>query len=209
VGVLTDDSFTQTNPPVITAANTITTQVDQTENGVLSGSVAYTRPQGSNWIGGPASLAVLTAMRAATNPVHTLGFRALGCFINSANGNAFENTPGVASGKGPYVSAQGCYGNALFETQLLDGDAVAGMATGDPLVYSTGVGLMGSLNGYLMPTEQAPAAAVVALDVSGGPGDENSAESYVREAAASATFIGVCKMPPDAVQNELVYDQRI
>jgi len=208
VGVLTDDAFTQTNPPTITAAATITTQVDQTENGVLSGSVAFTRPEGSNWIGGPGSAAVLTGI--AANSAQFSGFKALGCFINSANGNAFENTPGTASGKGPYVSAQGTYGNQLFETQLLDGTVVAGFATGDALTYSTGLWLMASANGYLMPTEGVDGGGTVRnFDASAGPGNENSAEGRVAGVANAATRMAVVKMPPDAVQNELVYDQRI
>ena len=84
VGVLSDDAFTQTNPPIVTA-NT-SSQVDTTVLGVLSGSIAFTRPDaGSNYIGGPEG-------SADTVP--------LGVFINTANGNSYENTPGTSSGKG-------------------------------------------------------------------------------------------------------------
>jgi hypothetical protein len=210
VGVLVDDAFTQTNPPVVTAAATVTTQVDQTENGVLSGSVAFTRPEGSNWIAGPGDAATLIALSA--NGQQSIGFKALGCFINSANGNAFENTPGTASGKGPYVSAQGTYGNALYETAILDGTNITGFATGDAITYSTGLGLMASANGYLMPTEGADVGGTVRdFDVAGGGAVFLAAESWVYQGgtAGSATHLAVVKMPPDAVQNELVYDQRI
>ena len=44
VGILTDDAFTQTNPPLVTTAGTISENVDTAVAGVLSGSVAFTRP---------------------------------------------------------------------------------------------------------------------------------------------------------------------
>lgn len=210
VGVLTDDSFSQTNPPVVTnPATVVTTQVDQTLNGVLSGSVAFTRPEGSNWIGGPGGADVLNAL--AANGQQNLGFKALGCFINSSNGYAFTNTPGTASGKGPYVSAQGTFGNALYETAIFDGTATAGYATGDAIPYSTGLWVGASANGYLMPLEVPNGAgAKVDLDIVSG-GTYFFAESWVYAGgtAGSATKMAIVKMPPDAVQNELVYDQRI
>jgi hypothetical protein len=177
VGVLTSDSFTQTNPPIVTTTTTVSSQVDSTKRGVLSGSVAFSRPDaggGSNFIGGPASV------------VATTGCLPLGCFINSANGNPYENTPGPASGKGPYMSSMGTYGNALFETRVLTG-ASAGVA----LTYAVGNLLAASRNGYL-------------TNVSGGA--TNAEQCYE---GASPTTIGVLKMPADAVQGELVYDQRI
>ena len=203
VGVLTDDSFTQANPSAV--ATNVSAQVDVSLLGVLSGSVCFTRPDGgSNNIGGASSNAVQTAMAAA--PAQVIGFRALGCFINSANGNAFENTPGTASGKGPYVSSQGTHGNALFETALIanSADAVNSPA-GAAVVYITGQLLMASRNGFLMPS------AVIGTDGAIDNADviAMSAESFVAGANSSATAIGVVKMPPDAVQNEVVYDQRI
>jgi hypothetical protein len=56
VGVLTDDSFTQTNPPFSFGAGTVSTAPGALTEvlGILSGSVAFTRPDaGSNFIGGP------------------------------------------------------------------------------------------------------------------------------------------------------------
>ena len=91
LGQLTADAFTQTNPPIETAnAGRISTSAGMQTNvlGVLSGSIAFTRPdEGVNFHGGPS----------AANPAATE--RVLGIFINTASGNAFENQPGVASNR--------------------------------------------------------------------------------------------------------------
>ena len=169
VGVLCEDAFTQSNPPV-NAANT-SDQVDSSTLGVLSGSVAFPRGDaGSNEIGGPAA-----------------GAMPLGCFINNAQGNSFENTPGTASGKGPYVSAQGCYANALFETNNL---------TDGALTYETGDQLVASVNGYL--TNQAD-----------GDNSHLQADGFAGADGATDVVIGILKMPADSTQDEIVYDQRI
>jgi hypothetical protein len=197
VGVLTEDSFTQTNPPVTTVAAQISTQVDTSVLGVLSGSVAFARVDaGSNFVGGPAE------------PGGTQAFqiKPLGCFINTAVGNAFENQPGPASGKGPYVSGQGTFGNALFETQVIQAITVGGatLAAGTDIVYSTGMRLISSRNGYLQPAESAQAGAATSF-----LNAAHSVEITNGVAAADVTIIGILKMPPDATMNELVYDQRI
>lgn len=185
VGILTADSFTQTNPPIVTAVG-VSTQVDTTAIGVLSGSVAYARGVaaaggGANMLGGPT--------QGATGGVARPTERPLGVFINNANGNAYENTPGTASGKGPYVSAQGTYGNSLYETNDING--------GGALTYAVGEALVGSFNGYL--------TNVVAANNS-----HDRDHAILNEmGAATAFLIGVLKMAPDATQNELVYDQRI
>lgn len=196
VGVLTDDAFTQTNPPVITTpASTISTKTDTTKFGVLSGSVAFTRPDvGANFIGG--NVEALTTAHLETF------LRPLGCFINSANGNAFENLPGQASGKGPYVSANGTYANGLYETQALA--AIGILAQGAAISYLTGCTLIASRNAYLMPSTFWDGAAIVSTDIAGW-----AAESEHAAAPNSSTVIGVLKMPADSTQNELVYDQRI
>ena len=170
VGVLTDDSFTQANPPQQpSAGNGVSAQVDTTALGVLSGSIAFVRADaGENFIGGPTN-------GGTEQP--------LGCFINSANGNAFENTPGSASGKGPYMSSQGTYGNSLFETNRIDG---AGFPA---LTYTCGDILIASFNGYLT-------------------NDQNSVHGS-QNLAGDIVEIAILKMAPDATQNELVYDQRI
>lgn len=201
-GVLTDDSFTQANPPLVTT--NVSTRVNTTKSGVLSGSVAFVRPDaGENFVGGvPASLAGWSA-------AHKLGFKPVGVFINSANGNPYENTPGVASGIGPYVSAMGTYGNALYETQVIasvGGDPVTGTA----ITYSAGQMLIASKNGYLMPKYLTQGAGTqISADL-----QAVSAEAYVTNAVTgggdgTSTIIGILKMAPDAVQTELVYDQRI
>jgi hypothetical protein len=172
---------------------TISTKVNTLATGVLSGSVAFTRPDvGANFIGGNVEgLAVA---------FHETLVRPLGCFINSANGNAFENLPGQASGKGPYVSSQGTYGNALYETQALA--AVGAFLQGDAIVYTTGIELIASRNGYLMPRSSWDGAALTSLDIA-------TIAAEVEHGLAASTTIGVLKMPADSVQNELVYDQRI
>lgn len=171
IGVLTTDALTQANPPVGTPA--ASAQVDITKKGVLSGSVALTRPDGgSNQIGGPISEA--HADKLLCKP--------LGIFANDAAGNAFENTPGSASGKNTYYSSQGTYGNSLFETKDDGANAVT---------YKVGDNLICSRNGYL--TNQ----------------DDNTDGLEKKNGAAASTVIAVLRMPPDSTQNELVYDQRI
>lgn len=196
VGVLTTDSFTQNNPPAVVTAGTISTQVNTQLTGVLSGSVAFTRPDGgANFIGGP---------NEAPGALNLQFVRPLGCFINDANGYPYENLPAQASGKGPYVSSQGTYGNGLFETQIIGG-AIVGFAPGAAIPYVTGQFLMASRNGYLMPTGAYDGGgAWRSFDVVGV-----GFESQVLTAAGSATILALLKMPADAVQDEIVYDQRI
>lgn len=190
-GVLTADGFTQTNPPIVTTAGTISTQTNTGVLGVLSGSVAFTRPdQGSNFIGGPVEPGA---------PDEIL-IQPLGIFVNTAVGNAFENQPGPASGKNTYMSAQGTYGNQLFETQALDG--AAPLAAGDDLIYQVGQQLVASRNGYLIMRETTQTGAVVSLDIA-------TITSEVANGAAASTTLGILKMPPDSEQFELVYDQRV
>jgi hypothetical protein len=202
VGVLTDDSWTQTNPPITTTAGTISTSAGCLTEvlGVLSGSVAFTRPDGgSNHIGGPRRT-------AQTLPADVAQVLPLGCFINNAAGNAYENLPASASGKGPYVSAMGTYGNRLYETQILVNTAAGTIAT-TTLTYVTGMRLVASRNGYLMPTVAWTGAILDPMD-SGATATSNSLESS-NVAGGVATLVGILKMPPDAVQTEVVFDQRI
>ncbi len=171
VGQLSSNAFTQTNPP-IAAAGGNTTQasglLDGLVRGVLSGSVAFAQNTGDGEHGGPVN-----------------GVAVLGVFINNAAGNAFENQPGVASNRGPYVSAQGTYGNKLFETQILAGGGVGNQ--GDDLTYSVGQSLVASLNGYLT----------------------NNQSTVDEHALGGSTVIGILKIVPDSNSDELVYDQRI
>jgi hypothetical protein len=195
IATLTADAFRQTNPPIATTAGTISTSPGLLTEvfGVLSGSVAFTRPDaGSPFVGGPV---VAVAPVTADQAFHT---RPVGCFINNAAGNPYENLPASASGVGPYVSAMGTYGNRLYETQAL---AAAGVvAQGDVLVYVPGIELISSINGYLMPREQNTGAD--SLDIT-------NISLEVTNGQTASTLIGILKMVPDSVQTEIVFDQRI
>jgi len=195
VGILTDDAFTQTNPPVVSTAGTVSDNVLTTVLGVLGGSVAFSRPDaGSNFVGGNVEGLAVATQETFVRP--------LGVFLNNANGRPFENLPAQASGKGPYVSAQGTYANALFETQALDTDG-ANVAQGDDLTYTVGAQLIASRNGYLMPrTTIDGAGAVASIDIA-------AISAEVEHGNTVSTTIGILKMPADSTQNELVYDQRI
>ncbi len=196
VGVLTTDSFTQTNPSMVTATSTISSNVDTSVLGVLSGSVAFTRPDGgANQIGGN----IETGLTA----VEEFNIKPLGLFINNAVGHAYENTPGPASGKGPYVSGQGTYASSLFETEALAASGgAAGLAAGDDLTYQTGQFLIASRNGFLMPSLDASAANEI-LDNAG-----NAAWLEHGHAIGTAN-LAVLKMPSDATQAEIVFDLRV
>lgn len=136
VGILTDDAFTQTNPPVVVATPAKVSQsagMNTAVLGVLGGSIAFTRRDvGSNYVGGPD----------AVGGAGSAGVIPLGIFINNAVGRPYENTPGPASGIGPYVSGMGTYGNSLYETSDLVGAA-------STLTYNVGDFLYASQNGYL------------------------------------------------------------
>ena len=169
VGFLAPDAFTQANPLITTAGTVSTTLSGITQVGVLGASVAFTRPDaGNGFIGGPAG-----------SPY--TGRKPLGLFINDANGNAFENTPGVASGRGSYFCGLGTYGVSIWETEDLTGGAT--------LTYAIGDFLYASLNGYL-------------TNNSSGSGD-NLVEG------ATATILGVVKVAPDADNSLLVFDLRV
>lgn len=195
VGVLTDDAFTQTNPPVVSTAGTVSDNVPTTVLGVLGGAVAFSRPDaGSNFVGGNVEGLAVATQETFVRP--------LGVFLNNANGRPFENLPAQASGKGPYVSAQGTYANSLFETQALGADG-ANVAQGDDLTYNVGAELIASRNGYLMPrTTIDGAGAVASIDIA-------AISAEVEHGRTASTTIGILKMPADSTQNELVYDQRI
>ncbi len=134
VGQLVADAFTQSNPVLTTDADRISQSPGLLTNvlGVLSGSIAFARGT-TNEHGGPR-----VANGAAAGLVTE---RVLGIFINNASGNAFENQPGVASNRGPYVSAQGTYANLLYETSQTNADTA--------LTYAPGDRLFASINGFL------------------------------------------------------------
>ena len=191
VGILTDDAFTQTNPPNVTATSAISQSagMDTAVLGVLSGSIAFARGDvGSNYIGG--ALAAGSTDDQYVSP--------LGLFINTAVGNAYENTPGVASGKGPYVSSQGTYASSLYETQAQT--TAYDSAIGDDIVYTAGIPLMASLNGYLTAGVKADGQTTLLA----------TNESYLHATSnVNEIFLAVLKMPADSTQPEIVFDQRI
>lgn len=171
---VTDDAFTQSNPPVV--STDVTNQLPSNpHDGVLGGSVALTRPDaGNGLIGGP--------LQSESDPSDG-DIRPLGLFIVDAQGQPYENSPTAASGKGSYVSSQGTYGNALFETQNLD--------TGADLTYHPGDKLYCSRNGYLTKVD----------------GVNNSLEQAL--GYTDSTDIGVVKIAPDSEVGEIVFDLRI
>lgn len=196
-GILTNDAFTQTNPPIVTTTSTISTVVDTGVFGVLSGSVAYTRPDsGANYIGGNAESLGTASQERFVRPI--------GVFINTAAGNAFENQPGPASGKNTYVSAMGTYANQLYETQALA--ATTGgvaLAQGDDVTWVTGQEIIASRNGYLIPRLDG-SDGTTSFDNAGNASDVEHGAT-----AGTSTLIGILKMPADSVQPEIIFDQRI
>lgn len=176
-GVLSADSFTQNNPTIVTAtANVSTTLAGVTKKGVLGGSVAFTRfDAGNGFHGGPVQIS--TAYDARIKP--------LGIFINDAVGNAFENTPGVASNRGPYLCGSGTtLGFSIYETQ----NQTSGSAA---LSYVVGDKLYASVNGLLTNVDT---------------------DAYEKAGALSAqtpTLIGILKVVPDANNSLMVVDLRV
>lgn len=189
---LTEDAFAQPNPPTAghyVAASYSTTLAAQTNtSGILGGSVVFTRPDvGSGFLGGPYLV-------AATVPGTALGLSCLplGLAINDAVGNAFENTPGVASGKGPYTSGLGTMVVDLYETQGLVGGNMSNgvnIVANGTIPYTTGLLLYASANGYLTPVP---------------------ADSYeVISGHVVATVIGVVTEAPTSISAQMKLDQRV
>lgn len=189
VGQLAASAFTQANP--VSGANNNTAAPGLLTNvlGVLSGSIAFAQTGSTNEHGGPAQ-----------------GSAVLGVFINNASGNAFENQPGVASNRGPYVSAQGTYANLLYETVNVDSgvDITAS--------YVPGAALFPSVNGFLT-TFQSDAnhdhATSIALETAlagAGAADIAGATASLQ---AGLGAMAIVKITPDSTSDELVYDQRI
>jgi len=183
---LSSDGFTQNNPNVVTDAVALSSVLPMNvKKGVLGGSVAFTRPDiGSNTVGG----AVLV------NVAYVVNFRPLGLFINDALGNAFENTPGVASGKGPFIRG-GAVGVKIYETQV---QVTLGPATkGDPLVdYANGQKLYASVNGYL--TNRWQDSYEYRWITTAGLG--SSAGTAIEP---DVTCMGIVLSPPDSTSTEL------
>lgn len=176
LGLAAPDAFTQANPlNVTTAANVSTTLAGITSVGVLGATCAWTRPDaGNGYIGGAAQISAS----------YDANVRPLGLFLNDAVGNAFENTPGTASGRIPYVSSQPVVGVTLWETQQQIGASTA-------LTYAVGDLLYASVNGLLTNRHQ------------------DSYEWQVTADLDNVTVMGVVKVVPDANNSLLVLDMRI
>ena len=188
VGQLAASAFTQSNP--VSAAGNQTTAPGLLTNvlGVLSGSIAFAQGT-TNEHGGPVN-----------------GTSVLGVFINNASGNAFENQPGVASNRGPYVSAQGTYANLLYETINVNTGAALAPA------YTPGVALFPSVNGFLTTfTGDAAHDHATATDLEVALAGAGAADLAGATTALQAGVgaIGILKIAPDSTSDELVYDQRI
>lgn len=179
VGLLTPDAFTQANPPVVTSyASTTLTGI--TKVGVLGSSIAFTRPGvGNNYHGGPIKVGGL----------YVAGYLPLGIYINDAIGNAFENTPGVASGRGAYVCGNGStVGVSIYETKIQ-----LGGSAGNPITYYNGDKVWASVNGYITNV----LADAYEYNVAG------------QNAIEFVTLIGVVKVAPDSNSSLLVLDMRV
>lgn len=222
LALLTDDAFTQANPcDTSLGATTISALLDTTKVGVLSGSVAFTRPDAGSdgqYVGGPGSNTTQAAIAADYSQL--LGYRPVGLFINSANGNPFENQPGVASGIGPFVCGGGTYGTSLYETQAVG--ACTGITAGDDLIYTIGMPLVASRNGLLMPGLLDTGAAAFPVDrfttaftaeqvARGITAITSEANVYtnISTGAGATTVVGVLRIAPDSATSELTLDLRI
>lgn len=182
---LADNGFTQSNPPVVSTPSAVSTVLPAAnrKTGVLGGSVAFIRPdKGQNIVGG-----------AITSPA--IGTRPLGLFLNDALGNANENTPGPASGKGPYLMG-GVVGLKLYETAVQT--TVSTGVVGTALVYATGQFLYASVNGYLTNRWQdsLETSWIVANTLSNGATSSTPFEPDVIR-------IGVVLAPPSAGSTEM------
>lgn len=86
----------------------------------------------------------------------TTATRPLGLFINNAAGNPYENTPAVASEKGPFVNALGSVMVDVYET-VTSTNAPIAYAAG-ALLYSSAFGLLTTEN---VTGSQVPVGLVV------------------------------------------------
>jgi hypothetical protein len=187
IEVLATDAFTQANPSVvITPSARSTTLPANVKRGVLGGSIAFVRPDiGSNTVGG-AAVTGGGAFFARTRP--------LGLFINDSLGNAYENTPGVASGKGPFLRG-GSIGLKVYETQVQT--TVGGGVVGTALVYNVGDILYASVNGFATNRWQDSYETQWITVAATGSGAAGAAIE------PDVTRVGVVISPPDANSTEI------
>ncbi len=195
IPVLSSDAFTQANPNVVTTPSAVSTTLpSNVKRGVLGGSVAFTRPDiGANAVGG----AVLVSS------AYVVGTRPLGLFINDAAGNAYENLPAAASGKGPFLRG-GSVGLKVYETQKQTAASVSGgvfSATGGTvgaaLTYNVGDKLYASVNGFLTNdwTDSYEAQWIHTGTLGSGSGGEAIEPNVTR--------LGTVIAPPDSTSSEL------
>lgn len=221
---LADDGFTQLNPCAVAISGTVSRYVNPIIRGVLSGSIAFTRPDaGNDRHGGPGDPNIQTNLQK--NAQYAAAFRPLGVYLNNANGNnAYDNQSATGSGLNMYVSGGGTYRNNLYETHLLADLDAANAPAKSEILYTPGAALVGSRNGFLMPQEHIGKDGVRRHVDSVSGASALTAESFIRlntpmDSAANllavmqkggpSTVIGVVKMVPDASHPGLVYDQRI
>ena len=134
---LTDEALTQQNWNPTLVNDTITST---TKNGVLGGSLAG--------IHGPA----LVGKADATH-------RPMGWFVNDAQGDPFDNSPAVASGKAVFISVPG----SMFKINVYETHTEDGLT---PLTYDAGDILYASVNG--LATKEVAAAGNNVGDVAVG-----------------------------------------
>ncbi len=163
---VTSDAFTQSNPASVTAPASVSTTLalnHVTKRGALSGSVAFLR--GDLEVGGPdtswASGHICVPM---------------GLFLNDAVGNAYENTPAVASGKNTVLRG-GVVSIKVYETQALTNPYAA-------LDWKAGDKVYASANGLL--TNRAADSHEVLIQ------------------SGTATVMGIVLSAPSATSGELV-----
>jgi len=187
---LAADGFTQSNPSVVTTPSAKSTTIPATvKKGVLGGTVAFVRPDiGANAVGGAAL--VSAAYVAKTRP--------LGLFINDSLGNAYENTPGVASGKAPFLRGGSC-GVKLYETQIQT--TVGGGVVGNALTaYSVGDRLYASVNGLLTNRWQDSYETQWITTAASGSGGAGAAIE------PDVTCMGIVLSPSDSNSSEMFFE---
>lgn len=154
------------------------------KRGVLGGSVAFLR--GDMTVSGAPSVGSTQTFDGAPFAVP------VGLFINDAVGNAFENTPGVASGKAPFIRG-GVIGTKLYETygNLYDGYS-------GELTYHAGDRLYASINGLL--TNQIWDSYEYAWFDSN---DRTEAQENDLSDEAMVTVVGIVLAAPSTTNSEL------
>lgn len=66
----------------------------------------------------------------------------VGIYLNNANDAAFENTPGIASGKLTIMHSNGVYSTDIYETVNEDGSAFGSAYAYGDLLYASDFGLL-------------------------------------------------------------------